>query len=74
MLSFVFRDLTSRPHMAGLPEDRESAEVIEQRWINDGLKVTKPSYNILLSYPNDTNVNQIVSILKIVNHYSYLLE
>ncbi|CAF4516389.1 unnamed protein product, partial [Rotaria sp. Silwood2] len=47
------KDLTSRPHMAGLPEDLESAQVIEQRWINDGLQVTKPKYNVLLSYPDD---------------------
>ncbi|CAF5023344.1 unnamed protein product, partial [Rotaria sp. Silwood1] len=42
------KDLTSRPHLAGLPEDLESAQVIEQRWITDGLKVTKPKYNVLL--------------------------
>ncbi|CAF1172104.1 unnamed protein product [Adineta steineri] len=53
------KDLTSRPHMAGLPEDLASAIVIEQRWINDGLKVTKPKYNVLLSYPDDNNPNRV---------------
>lgn len=54
------RDLTSRPHIAGLPEDLASAEVIEERWKKDGLKVFKPKYNVLLSYPDDNNVNQYV--------------
>ncbi|CAF4395071.1 unnamed protein product, partial [Adineta steineri] len=53
------KDLTSRPHLAGLPEDLASAIVIEQRWIKDGLKVTKPKYNVLLSYPDDNNPNQV---------------
>jgi hypothetical protein len=46
--------------MAGLPEDLESATVIEQRWINDGLQVTKPKYNVLLSYPDNNNPNRFV--------------
>jgi hypothetical protein len=46
--------------MAGLPEDLESANVIEQRWKNDGLEVTKPKYNVLLSYPDDNNPNRLI--------------
>jgi hypothetical protein len=46
--------------MAGLPEDLESAIVIEQRWNNDGLQVTKPKYNVLLSYPDDNNPNRLL--------------
>ncbi len=46
--------------MAGLPEDLESATVIERRWINDGLQVTKPKYNVLLSYPDDNNPNRFL--------------
>ncbi|CAF1474642.1 unnamed protein product, partial [Adineta steineri] len=53
------KDLTSRPHLAGLPEDLASAIVIEQRWIKDGLQVTKPKYNVLLSYPDENNPNQV---------------
>ncbi|CAF0721862.1 unnamed protein product [Adineta steineri] len=53
------KDLTSRPHLGGLPEDLASAIVIEQRWINDGLKVTKPKYNVLLSYPDDNYPNRV---------------
>ncbi|CAF3456666.1 unnamed protein product [Rotaria socialis] len=53
------RDLTSRPHIAGLPEDLESAQVIEERWKRDGLQVTKPRYNVLLSYPDDNRPNRV---------------
>ncbi|CAF5163578.1 unnamed protein product, partial [Rotaria sp. Silwood1] len=53
------KDLTSRPHLADLPEDLESAEVIEQRWKTDGLQVTKPKYNVLLSYPDNNNPNRV---------------
>jgi hypothetical protein len=44
--------------MAGLQEDLDSARVIEQRWLADGLQVTKPRYNVLLSYPDDNNINR----------------
>ncbi|CAF3898358.1 unnamed protein product, partial [Rotaria sp. Silwood1] len=52
-------DLTSQPHLAGLAEDLESAEVIEKRWLNDGFEVTKPRYNVLLSYPDENNPNRV---------------
>ena len=44
--------------MAGLPEDLESANVIEARWKQDGLLVYKPRYDVLLSYPDDNIVNR----------------
>ena len=44
--------------MAGLQEDFDSAIVIENRWIADGLQVHKPKYNVLLSYPDDNNPNR----------------
>ncbi|CAF2689426.1 unnamed protein product, partial [Rotaria sp. Silwood2] len=53
------KDLTSRPHIAGLLEDLQSAQVIEERWKVDGLQVIKPKYNVLLSYPNDTELNRV---------------
>ena len=49
--------------MAGLPEDFDSARVIEERWKKDGLQVFKPKYNVLLSYPDDVNVNRYSQIL-----------
>ncbi len=55
---FLCRDLTSRPHLAGLPEDLDSATVVEQRWLVDGLQVYKPGYNVLLSYPDDNIPNR----------------
>jgi len=58
--TFLSRDLTSRPHIAGLLEDLDSAIVIEQHWINHSLQVTKPKYNVLLSYPDDNNPNRFV--------------
>ena len=44
--------------MAGLPEDLDSAKVIEDRWKKDGLQVTKTKYNVLLSYPDDNRPNR----------------
>ncbi|CAF4049820.1 unnamed protein product, partial [Rotaria magnacalcarata] len=40
-------------------EDLESAQVIEERWKRDGLQVTKPKYNVLLSYPDDDRPNRV---------------
>ncbi len=58
MYLFPSRDLTSRPHLAGLQEDLDSATVVEQRWLNDSLQVNKPRYNVLLSYPDENNPNR----------------
>jgi hypothetical protein len=46
--------------MAGLPEDLDSAKVIEERWKKDGLEVTKPRYKVLLSYPDDNIPNRLI--------------
>jgi len=46
--------------MAGLPEDLDSAKVIEERWKKDGLEVTKPRYNVLLSYPQENSPNRLI--------------
>ena len=48
--------------MAGCPEDLESAEVVERRWIDDGLDVFKPRYKVLLSYPDEDNPNRFEQI------------
>ncbi len=58
MYLFPSRDLTSRPHLAGLQEDLDSATVVEQRWLNDSLQVKKLRYNVLLSYPDDNIPNR----------------
>jgi hypothetical protein len=44
--------------LAGLPEDLDSAIVIEQQWLTDGLEVKKLKYNVLLSYPDDNIPNR----------------
>ncbi len=72
-LIFFYRDLTSRPHLAGLQEDLDSAIVIEQRWENDGLQVNKPKYNVLLSYPDDNVPNQLEYTTHTIYRYSFLL-
>lgn len=54
--------MSSRAHMAGLPEDLESAEFIEKRWIDDGLTVFKTKYDVLLSYPSNVTRNLYDSI------------
>jgi hypothetical protein len=71
-LFFFYRDLTSRPHLAGLQEDLDSATVIEQRWENDGLQVTKLKYNVLLSYPDDNIPNQLEYTTHTISLYSFL--
>ncbi|CAF4274049.1 unnamed protein product, partial [Rotaria sp. Silwood2] len=53
------KNLTSHSHLAGLAEDLESAESIEEQWKRDGLQVTKTKYNVLLSYPDDNKPNRI---------------
>ncbi|CAF3610983.1 unnamed protein product [Rotaria sp. Silwood1] len=53
------KDLASHPHMAGLAEDLESAQTMEEQWKRDGLQVTKTKYNVLLSYPDDNKPNRI---------------
>ncbi len=57
--------------MAGLPEDLDSARVIEERWKNDGLQVTKPRYNVLLSYPDENNPNRLIKNNKLIFLFIY---
>ena len=76
IVPFLSRALTSVPHMAGLPEDLDSANVIEQRWKEDGLDVYKPKYKVLLSYPDRNNPNRlelISCIFTSIPLYNHLL-
>ena len=41
-----------------LEKDLESAIIIEEKWKHDGLKVYKPKYNVLLSYPDNETPNR----------------
>ncbi|XP_070577792.1 N-acetylated-alpha-linked acidic dipeptidase 2-like [Ptychodera flava] len=53
-------DISSKPHLAGTPEDFETAEYIQQKWLDQGLdSATIYPYHVLLSYPDDTNPNKV---------------
>ncbi|XP_076097524.1 N-acetylated-alpha-linked acidic dipeptidase 2-like isoform X2 [Mytilus galloprovincialis] len=57
------RDLTEYPHLAGTPADWEQADKLRKFWTDNGLdEVFISEYDVLLSYPNTTdedNMNQI---------------
>lgn len=48
------------PHVAGTPADFEQADMLRQFWLDNGfdVAVTTP-YDILLSYPSDTEPNKV---------------
>ncbi|MEE6473031.1 hypothetical protein FKM82_009821 [Ascaphus truei] len=53
-------NFTRLPHLAGTERNFQLAKQIEAQWKNYGLdKVELAHYDILLSYPNDTNPNYI---------------
>ena len=62
-LSCYSRDLTEYPHLAGTPADWEQADKLRKFWTDNGLdEVFISEYDVLLSYPNTTdedNMNQI---------------
>ncbi|XP_030854933.1 N-acetylated-alpha-linked acidic dipeptidase 2 isoform X2 [Strongylocentrotus purpuratus] len=54
------RYLTSRPHLAGTPADKENAEWVKDRWIEQGLDSANViPYKVLLSYPNVDKPNYV---------------
>ncbi|XP_066467135.1 glutamate carboxypeptidase 2-like, partial [Tiliqua scincoides] len=54
------RNFTRRPHLAGTPENLCLAEQIRAQWEEFGLdSVQLAPYEVLLSYPNETNPNYI---------------
>ncbi|XP_063958983.1 N-acetylated-alpha-linked acidic dipeptidase 2-like [Lytechinus pictus] len=54
------RYLTSRPHLAGTPADKENAEWVRDRWIEDGLDSANViPYKVLLSYPSVDEPNYV---------------
>ena len=55
-----YRNLTSKPHLAGTPADLEQAEVMKQIWLDQGLdRVDIVGYDVLLSYPAEDDPNLI---------------
>ena len=63
VLDFFFRNLSANPHIAGTPQDFEQADMLRQFWLDAGLDhaATTP-YDILLSYPSDSEPN-ILSLI-----------
>ena len=54
------QELSSEPHLAASPRDRQLSSWIMQTWQGFGLdNVYSESYNFLLSYPNSTKPNKV---------------
>ena len=54
------QELSSSPHLAAGPRDRQLASWIKETWLGFGLdSVSLQSYNFLLSYPDSENPNKI---------------
>jgi len=51
--------LAAEPHIAASQRDKWLTNWIEQSWRKYGLEVSKPTYTMLLSYPDQTNPNKI---------------
>ena len=59
-INFHFRKLTEKPHLAGQQEEYELAQYLATFWKDHGLDhVTLTPYNVLLSYPNMSNLNYV---------------
>ncbi|XP_071962718.1 N-acetylated-alpha-linked acidic dipeptidase 2-like [Antedon mediterranea] len=55
---------SSRPHLAGTPAEKENAQYVRDKWIEQGMDNAKlVPYNVYLSYPDTDNPN-MVSILE----------
>jgi N-acetylated-alpha-linked acidic dipeptidase len=54
------RKYTAYPHLAGTDGERELGEEIYRTWVEQGLDyVTNNTYDILLSYPNQSDPNYV---------------
>ncbi|XP_070538242.1 putative N-acetylated-alpha-linked acidic dipeptidase [Ptychodera flava] len=59
--------LTSKPHLAGTPADKEQADYIVKLWLEQGLDHAQAvPYNVLLSYPSKEQGNKV----EILNKYT----
>ncbi|KAK2165001.1 hypothetical protein LSH36_56g02011 [Paralvinella palmiformis] len=56
------KHLTSKPHMAGTPADKETADEIKRFWETEAVldRVQIYPYDVLLSYPEQDSPNRIV--------------
>ncbi|XP_043235460.1 N-acetylated-alpha-linked acidic dipeptidase 2-like isoform X4 [Amphibalanus amphitrite] len=59
-LGRFLRELTRRPHVAGLPENERLAQYVADTWRAQGLdRVEELRYDVLLSYPDGQNPNLV---------------
>ena len=57
---FSTRMLTEKPHLAGTKENNDLAFKLKEFWEEAGLDhVTLAPYNVMLSYPNMSNLNYV---------------
>nr|XP_054758019.1 glutamate carboxypeptidase 2-like [Lytechinus pictus] len=55
------RQLSSRPHLAGTPAEKENAEMLVNLWTEYGFdSVRLLSYDVLLAYPDPENPNKVM--------------
>ncbi|XP_063958833.1 N-acetylated-alpha-linked acidic dipeptidase 2-like isoform X2 [Lytechinus pictus] len=55
------RELSSRPHMAGTPAEKENAEMLVNLWTEYGFdSVRLIPYDVLLAYPDPDNPNKVM--------------
>ncbi|MFB3915876.1 MAG: M28 family metallopeptidase [Terriglobales bacterium] len=53
------RKLTAAPHIAGSPEDRETADYVAQKFREAGLKTEVVEYKVWLNYPVEISVDVV---------------
>lgn len=75
----MHRKISSKLHRAGTQGSLDTSDWIAQQYRNYGFDlVEQPEYNVLLSYPNDTDTNKVrlnrLASMKIIfsNRYGLL--
>jgi N-acetylated-alpha-linked acidic dipeptidase len=53
------RILTAAPHMAGTPEDKQTAEYVAQQFRQDGLETEIVEYKVWMNYPKEISVDVV---------------
>jgi N-acetylated-alpha-linked acidic dipeptidase len=53
------RTLTAAPHMAGTPEDKQTAEYVARQFQQDGLQSEIVEYKVWMNYPREISVDVI---------------
>ncbi|HLK31529.1 MAG TPA: M28 family metallopeptidase [Terriglobales bacterium] len=53
------RTLTAAPHMAGTPEDKQTADYVAQQFRKDGLETEIVEYKVWMNYPREISVDVV---------------